>query len=86
MLAQDCNYKASPAFWFFHHLKAIKPTIENGASIKYKIPAFKPCAGFSPSCWAVFVHMEHCACTVVFKHKITKIISNMKIIFFMLQR
>jgi len=25
------------------------------------MPEFNPLAGFSPSCWAVFVQIEHCA-------------------------
>jgi hypothetical protein len=33
-----------------------------GVRARYSIPAFRPLAGFSPSCCAVFVHMEHCEC------------------------
>ena len=36
-----------------------------GAIIKYNIPWFNPCAGFSPSCEAVFVQTEHCAFTAL---------------------
>ena len=43
----------------FHHLYAITPIIANGVNIRYKMPLFKPNAGFSPNCDAVFVHIEH---------------------------
>ena len=43
----------------------LDPTIKKGANIKYSIPEFKPWAGFSPNCCAVFVHMEHCANVVI---------------------
>lgn len=34
----------------------------NGAAARYKIPALRFDAGFSPNCCAVRVQIEHCAC------------------------
>ena len=44
----------------FHQRTPIKPATVKGVSIKYRIPAFKPLAGFTPNCEAVFVQIEHC--------------------------
>ena len=52
---------SSISLLFFHQRKPIKPTRAKGMIIKYKIPLFKPWAGFSPSCCAVLVQREHCA-------------------------
>lgn len=43
----------------FHQRYPIYPAKANGINIKYRIPLFKPSAGFSPNCCAVFVHKEH---------------------------
>lgn len=34
-----------------------------GMKARYSIPELSAFAGFSPSCWAVFVQIEHCADT-----------------------
>jgi hypothetical protein len=46
---------------FFHQRQAINPTMAKGAPIKYMIAVFSAAAGFSPSCEAVLVQMEHWA-------------------------
>jgi hypothetical protein len=46
------------------------------------MPAFKPCAGFSPSCWAVLVHKEHCATAFIEVMLKRKIKSAMVAVFF----
>lgn len=56
--------------------------IANGVNMRYKIPLFRPLAGFSPNCWAVLVHMAHWAwvgCTEAIKSTN----ANMVITFFM---
>ncbi len=54
----------------------------NGAIIKYKMPWFKPFAGFSPICNAVFVHTEHCAIARGVKLPTAQTIISISIIFF----
>ena len=50
------------------------------------IPAFKPLAGFSPNCCAVFVQIEHCAEELLTKPKEEKImIDNISTHFFILK-
>lgn len=39
----------------------IKPATVRGVNIRYKMPALRPFAGFTPSWDAVLVQMEHCA-------------------------
>ena len=41
------------------------------------MPWFKPCAGFSPICNAVFVQTEHCAITGEPETAIKMVIDNM---------
>ena len=54
-----------------------------GITIKYKMPLFMPCAGFSPNCCAVLVQSEHCAVTVFLDdNKKIKANDNMMVIFF----
>ena len=38
------------------------PINAKGVKARYRMPAFNPRAGFSPSCCAVLVQIEHCAC------------------------
>jgi hypothetical protein len=53
-----------------------------GAIIKYNIPWFKPLAGFSPICNAVFVQTEHCAFTGTEKNIIKRKTNSMMEFFF----
>lgn len=40
------------------------------------MPEFIPLAGFSPSCWAVLVQIEHCAVAISVKSNAKQIISK----------
>ena len=53
-----------------------------GAAARYKMPAFRPRAGFSPSCDAVLVQIEHCADATVVIATSTNINRDIKNNFF----
>gem|GEM_PF-3510658 len=78
-----CCSCSSTSLLFLYQRKPIKPTMAKGIIIKYKMPLFIPCAGFSPNCCAVLVQSEHWAFTAfVDISKTNKANDNMMVIFF----